>query len=115
ILPANVKEMLATGARTLYGYASGNGNPHTLYFDFLKRRYEPLEERSGILVLADLKRQNRVVASNAGASLIDLGDGVLCVEFHSKMNSLGEDNIGMLYAGLEETGRNFEAMAIANE
>jgi 3-hydroxyacyl-CoA dehydrogenase len=115
VLPANVREMLASGARTLYGYASGNGNPHTLYFDFLKRRYEPLEKRPGILVLSDLKRQNRVVASNAGASLIDLGDGVLCVEFHSKMNALGEDNIAMMYAGLEETSRNFEAMVIANE
>ncbi len=52
---------------------------------------------------------------NAGASLVDLGDGVLCVEFHSKMNALGEDNIGMLYAGLEETNKNFDAMVIANQ
>ena len=55
---------------------------------------------------ADLKRAHGVVKyENAGASLIDLGDGVLCVEFHSKMNSLGEDQIGMLHAGLEETER----------
>src|SRR5258707_4787032 len=40
---------------------------------------------------------------------------MLCVEFHSKMNALGEDNIGMMYAGLEETDRNFDAMVIANE
>ncbi len=46
---------------------------------------------------------------------IDLGDGVLCVEFHSKLNTLGEDNIAMIHAGLEETNRNFEAMIIANE
>ena len=57
--------------------------------------------------LADLKRARGVVKSNAGASLIDLGDGVLCCEFHSKMNALGEDAIAMLHAGLEETERNF--------
>ena len=44
-----------------------------------------------------------------------MGDGVLCVEFHSKLNTLGEDNVAMVYAGLEETNRNFEAMIIANE
>ena len=40
---------------------------------------------------------------------------MLCVEFHSKMNAIGEDNIAMLYAGLEETEKNFDAMVIANE
>ena len=44
-----------------------------------------------------------------------MGDGVLCVEFHSKLNTLGEDAIVMVQAGLEETNRNFEAMIIANE
>ena len=66
-------------------------------------------------MLADLKRAKGVVQKNSGASLVDLGDGVLCVEFHSKMNALGEDNIAMMYAGLEETDRNFDAMVIANE
>ena len=58
-------------------------------------------------MLSDLKRSSGVVKQNAGASLVDLGDGVLCVEFHSKMNAIGEDNIAMLYAGLEETGKEF--------
>jgi 3-hydroxyacyl-CoA dehydrogenase len=56
-----------------------------------------------------------VVKKNAGASLIDIGDGVLCVEFHSKMNSLGQDQFGMLQAGLDETAKNFDAMIIANQ
>jgi 3-hydroxyacyl-CoA dehydrogenase len=55
------------------------------------------------------------VKKNAGASLIDVGDGVLCVEFHSKMNSLGEDQFGMLQAGLQETEKNFAAMIVANQ
>ncbi|MCP5120215.1 MAG: enoyl-CoA hydratase/isomerase family protein, partial [bacterium] len=56
-----------------------------------------------------------VVKQNPGASLIDLGDGVLAVEFHSKMNALGEDALRMIQAGLAETESNFEAMVIANQ
>ena len=46
---------------------------------------------------------------NAGASLVDLGDGVLCVEFHSKMNAIGGDTIEMLQAGVKEAAREFRA------
>jgi 3-hydroxyacyl-CoA dehydrogenase len=114
-LPPSVKEMLARGVLSLYKHADRNGHPQTVYFDFHVKDYQPIEPRPGIVVLADLKRSHGVIRKNTGASLVDLGDGVLCVEFHSKMNALGEDNIGMMYAGLEETDRNFDAMVIANE
>ncbi|HUJ50160.1 MAG TPA: 3-hydroxyacyl-CoA dehydrogenase/enoyl-CoA hydratase family protein [Bryobacteraceae bacterium] len=113
-IPENIKKMLSREALSLYRQA-GQAHPVTEYFDFHTNAYQPLEPRAGIITLADLKRSNGVVAKNAGASLVDLGDGVLCVEFHSKMNALGEDNIGMLYTGLDETNRNFDAMVIANE
>jgi len=114
-LPPSVKEMLARGALSLYKHVDRNGHPQTVYFDFHTKDYQPIESRPGIIVLADQKRSHSVIRKNSGASLVDLGDGVLCVEFHSKMNALGEDNIGMMYAGLEETDRNFDAMVIANE
>ena len=63
--------------------------------------------RPGIMVLADIKRARGVVKKNAGASLVDLGDGVLCLEFHSKMNSLGDDTVAMMHAGIEETDAQF--------
>ena len=81
----------------------------------LNMKHKAFEVRPGTLVLADIKRARGVVKKNAGASLVDVGDGVLCCEFHSKMNSIGEDIVSMLYAGLEETQKNFEAMIIANE
>jgi 3-hydroxyacyl-CoA dehydrogenase len=62
-----------------------------------------------------VKRSNGVIKQNSGASLIDLGDGVVCVEFHSKMNAIGEDNIAMLYAGLDQLNSNFDAMVVAND
>ncbi len=114
-LPQNAKDMLARGAISLYRHDADHGAPRTQYFDFFSKSYQTLEPRPGIISLADAKRANGVVQENAGASLVDLGDGVLCIEFHSKMNALGEDNIGMLYAGLEELNRNFDAMVIANE
>jgi 3-hydroxyacyl-CoA dehydrogenase len=58
---------------------------------------------------------NRIVRKNAGASLLDLGDGVLQVEFHSKMNAIGGDTIQMLHAGVKEASQNFAALVVANE
>jgi len=113
--PANIKSALTRGVLSLYRQPEPAGRPVTEYFDFLSNSYQPIPPRPGIISLADRKRSHGVVLKNPGASLIDLGDGVLCVEFHSKMNTLGEDSIAMLHAGLEETSRNFEAMVIANE
>jgi len=56
-----------------------------------------------------------VVKKNAGASLVDLGDGVLCVEFHSKMNAIGGDTIQMLQAGVKEASANFAALVVGND
>jgi 3-hydroxyacyl-CoA dehydrogenase len=62
-----------------------------------------------------LKRARGVVKKNAGASLTDLGEGVLCLEFHSKLNTIGDDFIEMMYAGVAETERNYQAMIVANQ
>lgn len=114
-LPASVEKMLASGGSSFYRAADTNGSPGTEYFDFGRSAYSRLEPRLGVLVLPDLKRARGVVKKNAGASLIDVGDGVLCVEFHSKMNAIGDDLVAMLHAGIEETNRNFSAMIVANQ
>ena len=69
----------------------------------------------GMELLRSVKERTDVVRKNAGASLVDLGDGVLCVEFHSKMNAIGADTIQMLQAGVREASRNFEALVVGNE
>jgi 3-hydroxyacyl-CoA dehydrogenase len=66
-------------------------------------------------ILRSAKQRNGVIRKNAGASLVDLGDGVLCVEFHSKMNAIGGDTIQMLHAGLKEASANFTALVVGNE
>jgi len=60
-------------------------------------------------------RSKNVVKKNGGASLIDLGDGVLGVEFHSKMNAIGGDTIQMLQSGVKEASANFAALVVAND
>jgi 3-hydroxyacyl-CoA dehydrogenase len=113
-IPENVEKMLCTGARSFY-QAPSDGRPRHEYFDLLANSYKPLEDRPGIIVLKDVKQAHGVVKKNGGASLIDIGDGVLCLEFHSKMNSLGDDQISLIRAGIEETSKNFEAMIVANQ
>ena len=70
---------------------------------------------SELSILTQAKQARPVVKRNPGASLIDLGDGVLAVEFHSKMNAIGGDTIEMLNAGVAEAERNFEALVVGNE
>jgi 3-hydroxyacyl-CoA dehydrogenase len=66
-------------------------------------------------ILRSARDQQRVVKKNAGASLVDLGDGVLAVEFHSKMNAIGGDTIAMLQAGVKETAANHRALVVGND
>jgi 3-hydroxyacyl-CoA dehydrogenase len=69
----------------------------------------------GLDVLKSAKARHQVVRRNAGASLVDLGDGVLAIEFHSKMNTIGADTIEMLHAGLNEAVAGFQALVIGND
>ena len=114
-IPEPVERMLAGGARSFYRAADVDGQPGTLYFDLAAGGWRELEPRPGVIVLDEIKRARGVVNNNPGASLVDLGDGVLCLEFHSKMNSLADDAVQMIAAALDETGRNFDALVIAND
>jgi 3-hydroxyacyl-CoA dehydrogenase len=68
-----------------------------------------------LLVLKSAKDRQKVVRRNAGASLVDLGDGVLAVEFHSKMNAIGGDTVQMLNAGVKEAAANFSGLVVGND
>jgi 3-hydroxyacyl-CoA dehydrogenase len=110
-VPPLVEKLLASGKKTFYQQSSGT----TRYFDFTGGDYRVLEERPGILLLPTLKACQREIKKNPGASLIDLGDGVVCLEFHSKMNSIGADTVQMMHAGLKALNEGFDAMVIGNQ
>jgi 3-hydroxyacyl-CoA dehydrogenase len=71
--------------------------------------------RSGPSLLKAARDAQRVLRKNAGASLVDLGDGVLGLEFHSKMNAIGGDTIEMLRQAVTEASANFAALVIGND
>ncbi|MGA9884669.1 MAG: 3-hydroxyacyl-CoA dehydrogenase NAD-binding domain-containing protein [Candidatus Acidiferrales bacterium] len=110
-MPPLVTKVMASPQKTFYESEHG----YTRYFDFGAAAMMALTEPAGFIVLKSLKERSKVVQENSGASLIDLGDGVLCCEFHTKMNAIGGDIVAMLNAGIARLETEFEAMVIANQ
>lgn len=110
-VPENVEKLLAAGAKSFYKKHDGQ----EFYFDFASEQYLPLNPVPGTIVLKSLKDRTGVIKKNSGASLIDLGDGVACLEFHSKMNAIGGDTLQMLKQSLAEVEKNFVGLVIGNQ
>jgi 3-hydroxyacyl-CoA dehydrogenase len=110
-LPAVIEKVLASGRKGFYESEKGT----TTVFDIHSGASKKVEEPKGVIILKSLKEAGREVERNSGASLIDLGDGVVCCEFHAKMNAIGADLIAMLHKGLKRLETDFDAMVIANQ
>jgi 3-hydroxyacyl-CoA dehydrogenase len=113
---ANVEKLLASGKMTWYSEDTAIASGRK-YFDLATADYKPEEVPSGVWSVTVAKKANGVVKKNAGASLIDIGDGVGCIEFHSKMNSLGGDIVSLITQTLKPggSGDNFDAFVITND
>jgi 3-hydroxyacyl-CoA dehydrogenase len=110
-IPPLVQKLLDAGKKSFYDRREGRA----YYFDFASGEYREVQPSPGVLVLKPVKERTGVVKKNASASLIDVGDGVACLEFHSKMNAIGADTIAMMNLAVKEVASNFEALVIANE
>ncbi len=110
-LPPVIQKVLASGRQGFYESEKGA----TTVFDIGSGASKKVDEPHGVIILKSLKDAGREVDSNSGASLIDLGDGVVCCEFHAKMNAIGADLIAMLHKGLKRLETDFDAMVIANQ
>lgn len=110
-VPAIVKQVLEKGTGTFYKKQDG------LFFDFKTNSYKPIPQKSNQIVLQTLKDQKHEIKANSGASLVDLGDGVLCVEFHTKMNAIDNDIGQMLNDGLDllEKDNKYVGMVLGND
>ena len=107
-----VKEMLAAGHTSFY--KRRNGRLH--YYDPSSKDYVAVEQDPRSILLKDVKAdEKRVVASNLSASLVDLGKSVLCLEFHSKMNSLDTDIFDMMIRAREELEKDWVGLVIGNQ
>ena len=112
----NVDKLLSAGQKSWY-----SDEPRTpsglIYFDLASGQKKPVEVPVGVWSVTVAKKCKGVVNQNSGASLLDLGDGVGCIEFHSKMNALGADIIGLITQVLKPggPGSNFDAFVISND
>ncbi len=97
-----VKEMIATGHPSFYQDGK--------YYDPQTKTYIPIKPAKNVIVL----KSQPVIKSNDSASLLDLGDGVACLEFHTKMNALDEGIVEIATAALEELDKNFVGMVLGN-
>ncbi len=87
----------------------------TRTWDLTARAHAPLAPRPKVVVLSDLKRVGRTLFGNPEASLVDLGDGVACLEFHSKMNALGGGIIQAIQKTVAAAGTSFDALVVGNQ
>jgi 3-hydroxyacyl-CoA dehydrogenase len=115
-IAANVERLLATGQKSWY-----IDDPHSpagrKYWELGTESWEAVHVPAGVWSTTVAKKSNGVVKKNSGASLIDLGDAVACIEFHSKMNSLGADIISLIIQTLKPGGPGdaFDAFVITND
>jgi len=110
-IPPVIEKVLSSGRQGFYESEKGA----TTVFDICTGGVKKVDEPKGVIFLKSLKEAGRGIEKNSGASLIDLGDGVVCCEFHAKMNSIGADLIAMMYKGLKRLETDFDAMVIANQ
>ena len=113
---ANVDKLLASGNKSWYADEKQTRSGRK-YFDLASSSWKPVEVPEGVWSVTVAKKSNGVVKKNSGASLVDLGDGVGCIEFHSKMNSLGADIIQLITQSLKPGGPGdaFDAFVITND
>ncbi len=110
-IPGWVQEMLDSGKASFY--KKENGKLH--FYDVASKAYKEVPVKPGIILLPSLKEREKKVAGNMGASLIDIGDGVACLEFHTKMNAIGEDIIAVIHKSADIVSKDFDGMIIAND
>ena len=109
-VPKKIDEMLKKGCESFYT----NKPDGKYYYDFDKKGYVKIDENRRIILLPALKERKMIVKENASASLIDIGDGVVCLEFHTKMNSIDEGLTAMLVDSCDIVEKDFAGMVVAN-
>ena len=109
-VPKKIDEMLKKGCESFYT-SKPDGK---YYYDFDKKGYVKIEENPRIILLPALKERKKIVKENASATLVDIGDGVACLEFHTKMNSIDEGLTTMIAYSCDIVEKDFKGLVIAN-
>jgi 3-hydroxyacyl-CoA dehydrogenase len=110
-VPESVKAMLAAGNDSFYQLK--NGKPY--YYDFATGSYQAVKISDNIISLAGLKADNKTVKTCKSASLVDIGDDVFCLEFHTKMNAINGEIVDFMAEGLDYVDANGAGLVIGNQ
>jgi 3-hydroxyacyl-CoA dehydrogenase len=115
-IPPLVERLLSSGGRSFYGHVGGGGEKRRSYFDLRSGKQAPVPERPGLVLLDDLRDRSKPLRSNAWASVWDIGSGVLCVEFHSKMNTISGDTLATIRQAIDDADRgHYEGVVVGNQ
>ncbi|NVO31422.1 3-hydroxyacyl-CoA dehydrogenase/enoyl-CoA hydratase family protein [Hymenobacter lapidiphilus] len=107
-----IEEMLAAGHETFYKVNEAGVKQ---FYDIESKAYQAIPGVENFIILDNVRATGKVLWKNAGASVLDLGDGILNVEFHSKMNALGSDVIQGLLKGVELAEKDFRGLVVGND
>lgn len=110
-VPQKIKQMIAAGHDAFYKSENGQKS----FYDFSSQTYRPVPSNDYTVSLASLKTANRIAKSNKSASLVDLDDGIFCLEFHTKMNTLNREVIHTIYEAVEYVDENGAGLVIGNQ
>ncbi len=110
-VPQKIRKMLAAGHDSFYKRENGK----VTFYDFNTGTYKDLPTGDNVISLAGLKGAGRVARTCASASLIDIGDGVFCLEFHSKMNAINGEIVDFMGDGIEFLNGNGVGLVIGNQ
>lgn len=108
-----VKDMVAGGCPAFY--QRGESGVVTGVYDPARGAYASLDKDPRAVAIRDLRAAGKRIEGRAGASLIDMGDGVALLEFHSKANAIDDDIIAMGWRALERLQSDFDALVIGNQ
>ncbi|MCL4424694.1 MAG: 3-hydroxyacyl-CoA dehydrogenase NAD-binding domain-containing protein, partial [Firmicutes bacterium] len=108
VVPALVKKMLTAGHENFY-------EERGRFYITLGGRRELVPQNSRGISLARRKEEGKTIRANAGASLVDMGDDVLCLEFHSPKSAIGADIINMVKIATEEVAKNHRGLVVSSE
>ncbi len=110
-VPEKVKKMLAAGNNSFYKTENGT----LCFYDFASASYKAVKVSENVISLNILKRGNKVAKACGSASLVDLGDGVFCCEFHTKMNAINKEIVEFMGEGIDYVDANGAGLVIGNQ
>jgi len=109
-VPKKIEEMLKAGCASFYTKKEDG----MYYYDFEKKGYVKFKDNPRVILLPELKERKKIVKENAAASLVDIGDGVVCLEFHTKMNAVDPEMIAMIDESCDIVAKDFVGMVVGN-